>query len=468
MHRVVDELLWTLRREGFVISPAQSIDAMRAVRVVGFDDRAALADALACVVVQRRGDRARFDTLFTRFFANDGPHARDLYARLLAQGFPESVVGRLRELLAAMVDRGGDRSAEAAALALALLGGTELVHRLLAADVRRALEGAASPLASGFHAQRVLGLVGMAGATRELARLRLALEGAFGAEVGAALADALARELDASRGAIREHVTRLVREAAEGAPRSDGATVDLPFASLDPGATIEVRRAVRVLAERLRGAARVRERSGRRGRIDVHRTLRAAMRTGGVPIALVRRDRRRDKPRLFVLCDVSDSVRAASVFLLELVAATQEIFERTRSFVFVSELAETTKLFADAPLARALSAVLGGSVVSLAHNSSYGRALRAFEERCGRAIDRRATIVILGDGRTNYQAAEVEVVARLRERARAVLWLCPEPRATWGTGDSAMPRYSAAVTEVLSASSARELDGAARAILRRR
>jgi uncharacterized protein with von Willebrand factor type A (vWA) domain len=225
---------------------------------------------------------------------------------------------------------------------------------------------------------------------------------------------------------------------------------------------------VRGLAERLRGAERVRRRHARRGRIDPHRTLRASMRTGGVPFQPAHRRRRRDKPRLVVLCDVSDSVRAASLFMLELVHAAHELFAGTRSFVFVSELAETTRLFDGLPPDAALARVYGGAVVSLAHNSNYGRVLAAFEERVGRAIDRRTTVVVLGDGRTNYLADGAEVVARLRERARAVLWLFPEGPGSWGQGDSAMLRFAAAATRVLPARTAAELEAAAREVAARR
>ncbi len=121
-----------------------------------------------------------------------------------------------------------------------------------------------------------------------------------------------------------------------------------------------------------------------------------------------------------MLCDVSDSVRAASLFMLELVHAAQELFAGTRSFVFVSELAETTRIFADHGPDAALGSIYGGGVVSLAHNSNYGRALAAFEARVGRAVDRRTTVVVLGDGRTNYLADGADVVrppARPRPRA---------------------------------------------------
>jgi hypothetical protein len=169
-----------------------------------------------------------------------------------------------------------------------------------------------------------------------------------------------------------------------------------------------------------------------------------------------------------VLCDVSESVRLASRFLLEFVGAVQELFERTRSFVFVSDLGEVTALFDELTAAQALARIYGGAVVSRAHNSNYGRALRAFEARHGREVDRRTTIVILGDGRTNYFPDEAEVVRRLRDRVRALLWLCPEGPGSWGIGDSAMPRYAAAATRVLVARTGRELEAAAREVVARR
>jgi hypothetical protein len=228
----------------------------------------------------------------------------------------------------------------------------------------------------------------------------------------------------------------------------------------------EVRRAVRRFAERLRGGARVRTRRALRGRIDPHRTLRRALRTGGVPYRIARKQRRRNRPRVFVLCDVSDSVRAAAGFLLEFTYAAQELFERARSFVFVSDLGETTRLFQTEPVRQAIDRAWCGDVVRTGENSNYGRVLRAFEAQYLREVDRSTTVVILGDGRTNYHDASPEVLDRIRARARALLWLCPEPRGQWAAGDSAMPRYAPRCSAVYEVQCARDLELAARRLAR--
>lgn len=460
MIRPLEEFLWTLRRHGFSFGPAQAADAARAAALVGWEDRRQLQEALALVLLRRASERPRFDGLFDAFFRAEKAHARDLFRRLVDRGASPEEGEKLRALLGALAGEPG-ATGEAARALLGLAPG-ELDGRMASAGARAALSGLTSRRQVGFFAQRMLAVLGLDRAAGQLAQLRALLEAEFGEERGARLMELLRGELDRCRSEVRLAVEEAARarEEASGQGRS--------FEGLDPEEVEGVRRAVRALGEKLRGAARVRERRARQGRVDARRTLRASMRWGGVPMRLLRRKKARRRPRLWVLCDVSDSVRAASVFLLEFVAVAQELFERTRTFVFVSEVAETTRIFADRPLEQALAAVLGGGAVSVSKNSHYGRALREFEERYGREIDRRSTVVIVGDGRTNYGDAAVEAVERLRERARALLWLCPEPASRWGTGDSAMPRYARASTEVLEATTARQLEAAARALVRRR
>jgi len=191
------------------------------------------------------------------------------------------------------------------------------------------------------------------------------------------------------------------------------------------------------------------------------------MRTGGVPFVPAYRRRSRERPRLLILCDISDSVRTAAAFLLEFTYAVHELFERARSFVFVSELGETTQLFAREGVRTAIASAWSGAVIRVGDNSNYGRALRTFEQLHLREVDRRTTVVILGDGRTNYHDAAVEVLDSIRKRARALLWLCPEPRGSWAQGDSAMALYAQRCTAVHEVRCAEDLERAARKLLTR-
>lgn len=460
--RLLDELIWTLRREGFDLSTAQALDIARAVHAVGFADRNAMREAIACVAVSRAADRVRFDAVFGAFFASAATGERTtVRQRLGARGFDSGEQLELERALGALPD--GD------ALINLLERGAELDRAIVDSGVRRALdEQGASQL--GYQTHRLLRIAGLDRARHTIHALRGLLRGALGPR-GAALADAIAEELTLADEHLRAYARRVHAEGAAGrqAAGRDARIDSRPYSSGRREGELEpLRRALRVLAERLRGAARVRVRRATRGAIDGRRTLRESMRTACVPFALKRRARRRHLPKVVILCDVSDSVRFAARLLLEFTYAVQELFDRARTFVFISELGETTGLFERQNAAVAVEAAWQGAGVVPAHdNSNYGRVLRAFDRRHTREIDKRTTVVILGDGRTNYLDAGAKVLDRIRGRARALYWLCPERRAMWSHGDSAMSLYAPKCTAVFDASALGDLERAARAIAKR-
>jgi uncharacterized protein with von Willebrand factor type A (vWA) domain len=466
MVRVLDELLWALRREGFEISTAQAIDAARALEAAGLQRRGAVANALSAVVVQRACDRDRFDAAFDRFFtlAAGDDRQPSLWNRLAGRGFERHELDVLQALAAQVRTDGGVDFGRLVAL---LDRGPDLDRSLVLSGVARDLDAHSGPQL-GFITHRLLSRVGVAAARRTLAALRVLLIDALGSLRGGALADALAQELERTDDEVRaylraSHQARVDEARREGAERHLATT---PFAALTQAEIDEVRRAVRGFAEKLRGGARVRaNRQAFRGRIDPHRTMRRAMRTGGVPFEVARRDRRRERPKLVVLCDVSDSVRATACFFLEFTYAVQELFERARTFAFVSDIEETTRLFASEPVRTAVARAWGGGATLAGENSNYGRVFRTFEARYSRELDRRTVVVILGDGRTNYHDAGAEVLDRIRERSRALIWLCPEPHGDWGQGDSAMATYARKCTAVHEVRCARDLERAARSVL---
>ena len=472
--RIVDELLWTLRRAGLTIATSQAIDAARAAALLGFESKDTLRDALAAILVQRARDTKRFVRAFDEHFALALGGPRTFWDRL-GRDFTAAETALLRELLLAQGAAstassdadGAHRGSTAPLASLLAVGDAELGQLLAAAEIRRAIEPMKSRQQVGFFGQRVLQAAGVHEARTALVALRRRLLDALGAARGGALADAVEGELDRVQATLRAHVARTADERESAGRDGDGAQKRLAttdFTALSPAEVLEVRLAVRRFVEKLAGGERVRRRRARTGTIDPRRTLRHAFATGGVPLVLARKRRTRGKPRLVILCDISDSVRATARFMLELTYSAQELFERTRSFVFVSEVGEATELFARGAgsIEAALGRAYGGAVVPVTGNSSYGRALRQFEARHAFELDRRTTLVVLGDGRSNYGDDGAEVLDRLRGRVRAVIWLTPEGRGTWMQGDSAMGRYERASTKVLTVRSARELADAAR------
>jgi uncharacterized protein with von Willebrand factor type A (vWA) domain len=438
---VLHEFVSTARRAGLALSPVEAIDVTRAAMAVGVGRRDDLKAALRAVMLKSHAQRATFDRAFDAFFAADGRAQGNLYDRLRSQGFSETEIGALDEVLEALGVR--QEAGAATGLAAIVAGGGALDHLLSVAGRAAQLERIQSPMQVGYFTMRVLDAAQIPRAQTELGAVRARLRDALGAR-GDALVDAVAAELEKFRHVARGHVQDELRRR-NTTQREDLRRLRLEeraFAQLDRDEVERVMAEVERLAERLRGRLAVRRRRARRGTLDVRRTLRASFRTGALPFRPVMRRRRRDRPKLVLLCDVSDSVRTAARFLLVLVHAVQEVFARTRSFVFVSDLGETTELFATNPPERAIALAYGGSVVSVAANSHYGAAFGHFLARHRDALDPRTTVVVIGDGRNNYNDPNTEALREIRRRAGRVLWFNPEPPGAWGFGDSAMKLYA--------------------------
>jgi uncharacterized protein len=198
---------------------------------------------------------------------------------------------------------------------------------------------------------------------------------------------------------------------------------------------------LRRLVHSMSGALTHRHRVGTRGRIDSARTMRQSMRYDGVPFRPVSVVRAEDRPRLVILADVSLSVRASTRFTLQLVHGLQRLVPRVRTFAFVDDIVEVTDLFTEHSVEDALGLVLGGDVLDVDANSDYGNALSHFVEQFGGEVNRRTTVLLLGDGRGNGHDPRPEALADLARRAREVIWLTPESRYSWVLAGSDMSLY---------------------------
>ena len=436
----VAELAGLLRKNGLRVSTAEVMDAGRAAAAVGLGRPDTLREALAAALVKRATDRPVFDEIFDlTFLRGAGARLATLEALLARAGLDEdrarALVEGARRDLAAM-----------SPLARAALGmGGGLAPIVAEAGQRVDVGRMVSPLQIGFFTQRVLDALGLAAAEQDLDALlaRLADLGLSPGEVEL-LGELIAQQVADLRLAVREQVAAEARRqnlAALGAAQTR-ALASRPLAALTEKEIVELRGEVARLARLLRARIVLEPHAPRRGRLDLRRTLRSSLATGGVPFAIQRRERRPRRPRLVVLCDISDSVRNVSRFLLELVYALEAEFDRVSSFAFVADIGELSPLFRASKADRAIELAYAGAVVNVFANSNYGRVFAAFAARHLGRLTSRTTILIIGDGRNNYHPTRVDALAAMRRRARQIVWLNPEPPPVWGFGDSAMRDYA--------------------------
>lgn len=434
--KVLGEFYSVLRRQGVAVSVVDALDATRAASSMGFARPDDLRAALRAALVKRADDSASFDRAFSAFFNASGAIQGDFFDHLSSLGLTESEIAALRDMINAATQAGATSFG-------ALGGGSGGFEPWLAAAARASgVEQMQSPMQAGFFTARVLERMNERGMRSELGALESSLRDAFGERADAVL-QALTAEIDALRSRARSYVmSEFERRNASIYDDLRRRTLEhKSFTALDPSELAKVEAEVRRFGQKLKGSLAVRRKHQKHGALDVRRTIRRSYRTMGIPFVPVLRRPPRDKPKLVVLCDISDSVRFAARFLLLLVSSIQAAFARTRSFVFVSDLGEATGLFKEHPPERAIALAHSGSVISVASNSNYGNAFGVFCDRYLDALDRRTTVVVLGDGRNNYNDPNERAFSLLSGRAERVLWFNPEPAGSWGFGDSAMPVY---------------------------
>ncbi|MEW5853917.1 MAG: VWA domain-containing protein [Myxococcota bacterium] len=456
-----------LRHHGVRCGVAEVLDAFQALQVMGdaaFESRDGMRAALRSTLIKSMADATVFDRLFDLFFTGgveaDERLAESLMDQLLERMHGEGEVAALMQILQ-------DMEGQLSQLTQAILG-AQTAH--LQQLMRRAisdmdLSGMQSRLQLGYFAQRLMSRLGVDGLDRDLAALRERLGQELPPEAAQAAMGVLEERAAALRQTARSAMEAELEKRDTREIQRKESLMQKSFARLTPEEVARMRQVVRQLAERLKSVVR-RRRVERRGYLDVRHTLRRNMGLGGVPVDVHFRRKTKDRPQLAVLCDVSDSVRHASMFMLQLVYTLQELFTRVRSFVFVSELGEATRLFKDHSVDEAVDLTVAGKVTNLYANSNFGHAFLMFHRQHMDAITRNTTVIILGDGRNNYNPHNAWVLHEMRRRARKLLWLCTEDRNTWGFGDSEMAVYARACDQVEVVQNLAQLRKAVDAILR--
>jgi len=204
----------------------------------------------------------------------------------------------------------------------------------------------------------------------------------------------------------------------------------------------ELRSMINPLARRLQARLAMRRRHRNRGRLDVRKTMRESLSSGGVPLYPRYKHPRPSKPELWIVCDISGSVASFARFTLQFIYAIQLQFSKVRSFVFIDEVDEVTDFFKTDDLGKALQRINNeANVVWIDGHSDYGNAFTRFYQRYGDQVTKKSSVIITGDARNNYHSSEAEVIAELADHSRHLFWLNPEPTAYWDTGDSIVSEY---------------------------
>ncbi len=407
-----------LRREGVAIGTSEILDAFTALETVPWTEPADFREAMAATLAKSQEDRRVFELLFDRYFF------RAAEAEAIERGISERAAGtddgerldfdELREAIRQAITQGRDgEMRDLARLAIAAFGRRGEGSGVIGVDVQRI--------------RRTLGL--QAGNRAE--------------DEGEALT--LDREsLDQFEGHLRRELERSLIERTERLPPSR------PLAELDralptsPAQDLAgVHRAVTQLKRRL--ATLGHEQRGRRrgAAVDVRRTMRSSLETGGVPLRLKYRPRRPRRPEIYVLCDVSTSVTSASVFFLSVLHALHDSFRKLRSFVFIERISEVTDVFEHERDFRQISERISreGGVADVSGYTDYGRVWLEFLEQISDDLGPRSTVIVLGDARTNGREPHAGAFAKVAERTGRTFWLNPEPRLYWNYGDSVMAAY---------------------------
>ena len=203
----------------------------------------------------------------------------------------------------------------------------------------------------------------------------------------------------------------------------------------------EMREAIEKLVRKLKNIVSRRYALRNRGSIDVKKTLRASAKYNGVPVEIKYRRRAKRKSRIVTLCDVSGSVWSAARFILNLLYSLQDCFDKVNSFVFIDKLSEVTSIFEEHEINEAINLVLKKSDLNYNASTDYGETLRNFKKDYMELLTKKTTLIIVGDGRTNYMNPEDAILGQMRERCRRVIWLNPEQENLWGSGDSEIRSY---------------------------
>ncbi len=462
-----------LRNAGLPVSLTENLDAMEAVQHIPIEDREAFKYALGATLVKNNSHWRSFETVFEVYFSLRGPEYK------LKEGDDSDIDEMWREMQEQM--RQGDSKGQAGGsmdsltpeeiaqmLMQALLNGDQALMRALARQAVQRFAGMepGRPVGGTYYLYRTLRNLDLDGMLEKLMDQSRQ-------EVGGELTPLEERlERDEYNDRIEQFKKEIESEIRRRLVADRGAEAmaktlrkplpeDVEFMHASRDEMQNLKKALGPLTRKLAARLARKRRHGRKGPLDFRNTVRHSLSYGGVPAEPKFKYPRPAKPELIVVADISGSVAAFARFTLMLVYAIQNQFSKVRSFVFIDGIDEVTEFFRNTEdVAEAVHRVnTEADVVWVDGHSDYGHAFEVFWERYGKDVGPKSTVLLLGDARNNYHASQAWVVKEIRQKARHVYWLNPEPRSYWNTGDSIVGEYGTHTDGVYEVRNLRQLEG---------
>ncbi|MGH2755566.1 MAG: vWA domain-containing protein, partial [Actinomycetota bacterium] len=423
---------------GVPVAVSENLDTLRALEHIPLAARESVRAALATTMIKSEAHRPAFDILFDIYLGAGPADTTDEETRREVRDDPEDFREQLMNALMSGDGAAIRMLAERAVMTFGRVEDSPSGSLYFQYPVFRAVDLDALMA-------RMMDEPGMSEMERRLRR------GEFDERVKL-FRRVVAREVN-RRVAERRGPETVIRTAVRPLPET------LDFSTATAAEIAQLRRAIRPLARRLATRVAIKRRRSSRGTIDIRRTIRHSLSTGGAPFELEFRHRPPHRPELFVLCDISSSVASFSRFSLMLVHALAAQFTRVRSFAFIDTIDEVTRSFEHEDFVRAVDRMnKEAEVVWIDGHSNYGASLEKFAETYGKDLNAKSTLLVLGDARTNFRPPKSWALKGLRDRAHRTYWLNPEAETYWDTGDSVASEYAACVDEMVEVRNLKQLE----------
>ena len=457
LHDTLVEFVQVLRTADVKVSPAETLDAMETLDIVGIEDRLLLKNSLSMVLSKNPEEKEAFNTSFDRFFSfnkfsseNNAAESGEDNAQDDGEFDPESDAPSQQ---GGQGDGqgggqgGGDEASEEldldpleaqSELGKLLLSGDRMEVMIKMAEAGRQVEVNQIVVFTqkGLYTRKIMEAMGLKGLQDEVGELQ---------DQGDRPQMHLAGKLKGARDYLREQVRDYVEKQfflhadESGKQLREELLKKVKLSNLEKRNFKDVQEIVFKMAKKLVSIHSKRRKTFKRGQLDIRKTLRSNMQYDGMLFDLKWKSQKVDRPKVMCICDVSGSVSNYSRFLLMFLYSLAEILPKVRSFAFSSDLGEVTRLFQQSKLEDAMAKTMrdygNGS-------TDYGQMLADFRSHILKDVDSKTTVIILGDARNNYGDPKSEILREVYDKAQRVIWLNPEPKSSWTVGDAEMKKYA--------------------------